>query len=505
MFRVINLIFFAFLNFAFAQNLSCENCHSVEKFDAQNHNFSCESCHKSKISPSDFPQNLAKFGGFSHENIIAHPASPAHYGEFCGSCHAKQISEFEKSNHFTHKNEIKTIFSAFNMDLNLSLQDFLSQNLPNLSEKERVVADFVERKCLKCHAFDNGENSLFSAHGKGCMACHASYAPSAHYGGSDANTSARPHSRTHTLSRADNEVCASCHNKYFIGTDFMGLFPQNTHKDYRTPLQKNGNFPGLRHGVTYANLRPDAHFSAGLVCADCHKMSETKSCEACHETATQNNTSHKFHQNLECATCHSAWGGSFYELNAMLDFSKDYENWQNLIEFDASAKRFNARALRQNTRPAPFSRTLGGERKPGIWHSAFSLERFENVLLVRKNNGKIALARPVFGYNLSIKDENASVAKFGESGERFEVWKPFSPHSVQKIGKSCEACHENPLQSRETHGGISELFAPKFCENPRQKNCAKLLDASPLNEREMQNLKSILYKKTRAKEILNLN
>ena len=276
MFRVINLIFFALLNFAFAQNLSCENCHSVEKFEPKNHNFSCESCHKSKISPSDFPQSLAKFGGFSHENIIAHPASPAHYVEFCGSCHAKQISEFEKSNHFTHKNEIKTIFSAFNMDLNPSLQDFLSQNLPNLSEKERVVADFVERKCLKCHAFDNGESSLFSAHGKGCMSCHASYAPSAQYSGSDANTSARPHSRTHTLSRADNEVCTSCHNKYFIGTDFMGLFPQNTHKDYRTPLQKNGNFPGLRHGVTYANLRPDAHFSAGLVCADCHKMSETK-------------------------------------------------------------------------------------------------------------------------------------------------------------------------------------------------------------------------------------
>ena len=467
---------FAFLCVVFSVflNANCLECHEkIEKFDEKNHDFSCQTCHlkKEDILSTD------------HAKIVAHPASNENMNEFCGECHEKQIKEYKSSNHFTHKNEIKTILTAFNMDLNLTIKDFANSNFRDFGEKESFVFDFMKGKCLTCHT--NSQGSKGAYRGLGCMACHTHYAGDGHYKGTDEFAGSNLHSKTHELKKADSKTCQSCHNKFFVGVDFTGQFPIDGHKDFRTPLDINGNFPSKFHGDFYHQLNPDIHANLGFSCISCHtshkqnssdkfdefftkKQSdfETKSCESCHKIRP--NFAHaNYHDNLSCVACHASWQGSFYELNLIKDESKDEKKWQNLIDFNKNTKKY---------------------------HAVFSLSRFENLLLLNDlNSGKIAISRPIFQYNLihfSKDGKQTSLLK----DKKFEIFAPFSPHTVSKKAKNCELCHENPLQLGKNYGGISEFFTPS--------KESKFLNSTPLNEEQLNRLNSLFYKKTRAKMII---
>ena len=488
-FALFCVIFSVFLN------ADCLECHEkIEKFDAKNHDFSCEKCHLKK-------EDLTST---NHAKIVAHPASNENMSEFCGECHNEHIKSYKNSNHFTHKNEISTILRAFDIDLNLSISDFKNSNLPNLGEKENLVLDFTDRKCLRCHTATQGSKGAY--HGLGCMACHTHYANDGHYKGRDEFASFNLHSKTHELKKADNAVCQSCHNKFFVGADFTGLFSIDGHKDFRTPLDKDGNFIKF-NGDFYHKLSPDIHANLGFSCIYCHtshnanldnkdkfgnffntKTSDfqTKSCQSCHEISP--NFAHaSYHDELSCTACHASWQGNFYELNLVLDFSRDFKKWQNLNQNDEIVQKI----ISQNK--APKMPNLAGNFENGIWHSVFSLMRFENLYLINnQNNAKIDLARPFFQYNIMqiSKDGNLTLP-FKDN--KFEIFTPFSPHTIGKKAKNCELCHENPSQLGKNHGGISELFIPS--------KEAKFLNSKPLNKEQLNRLNSLKYKKIRAKMI----
>lgn len=473
MFR-LKILKFAFLCVVFSVflNANCLECHEkIEKFDEINHNFSCQTCHlkKEDVLSTD------------HAKIVAHPASNENMNEFCGECHEKQIKEYKNSNHFTHKNEIKSILTAFNMDLNLSISDFKSSNFRDLGEKESLVFDFMKEKCLTCHTNSQGSKGAFR--GLGCMACHTHYANDGLYHGKDESVGKNLHSKTHELKKADNKTCQSCHNKFFVGADFMGKFPIDAHKDFRTPLDINGNFPNKFSGDFYHQLSPDIHAKNGLSCISCHTSQgsdldkkdkfddffneksdfKTKSCEDCHEILP--NIAHaSYHENISCVACHASWQGNFYELNLIKDESKNQKKWENLIEFNGGKKNY---------------------------HAIFLLMRFENLYLLNDlNSGKIAIARPIFQYNLIhfSKDGNQTLP-FKE--KKIEVFAPFAPHTIGKKAKNCELCHANPLMLNKTYGGVSELFIPS--------KDAKFINSTPLSKEQLNRLNSPFYKKIRAK------
>ncbi|MBQ7271716.1 MAG: hypothetical protein IJR18_08520 [Campylobacter sp.] len=466
-FALFCVIFSVFLN------ANCTECHEkIEKFDAKNHDFSCQTCHLKK----------ADILSTDHAKIVAHPASNENMSEFCGECHESHIKSYKNSNHFTHKNEISTILKAFDIDKNLTFSDFKNSNLQGSNEKENLVLDFVDRTCLRCHTSTQGSKDAY--HGLGCMACHTHYAGDGHYKGTDEFAGSNLHSKTHELKKADNKVCQSCHNKFFVGTDFTGLFPIDEHNDFRTPLDTNGNFPAKSSGDFYHQLSPDVHANLGFSCISCHtshrqnsidKFSEffakkqsdfeTKSCESCHKIKP--NFAHaSYHDKLSCDACHASWQGSFYELNLIKDESKNQKKWENLIEFSGGKKNY---------------------------HAIFSLMRFENLYLLNDlNSGKIAIARPIFQYNLiQISKDGNQTLPFKKN--KFEVFAPFAPHTIGKKAKNCELCHANPLMLNKTYGGVSELFIPS--------KDAKFINSTPLSKEQLNRLNSPFYKKIRAKSL----
>ena len=324
---------FAFLCVVFSVflNANCLECHEkIEKFDEINHNFSCQTCHlkKEDILSTD------------HAKIVAHPASNENMNEFCGKCHENEIKSYKNSNHFTHKNEINTILKAFDIDKNASILEFANLQKENLDDTQKLAIEIISQKCLSCHTSVQSQNGAFR--GLGCMACHTHYASDGLYQGKDESVGKNLHSKTHELKKADNKTCQSCHNKFFVGADFTGQFPIDAHKDFRTPLDINGNFPNKFSGDFYHQLSPDIHAKNGLSCISCHTSQDsdldkkdkfddffnkksdfkTKSCEDCHKILP--NIAHaSYHENISCVACHASWQGNFYELNLIKDESKN--------------------------------------------------------------------------------------------------------------------------------------------------------------------------------------
>ena len=471
----LNLFKFAFFCVIFSVflNANCTECHEkIEKFDAKNHDFSCQACHLKKADRTST----------DHAKIVAHPASNENMDEFCGECHENEIKSYKNSNHFTHKNEISTILKAFGIDKNASILEIANLQKENLDDTQKLAIEIISQKCLSCHTSVQGQNGAFK--GLGCMACHTHYADNGKYQGKDEFAGTNLHSKTHELKKADNKVCQSCHNKFFVGADFTGQFLIDEHNDFRTPLDINGNFPAKSSGDFYHQLNPDIHANLGFSCISCHtshkqnsndkfdefftkKQSdfEVKTCESCHEIKP--NFAHaNYHDKLSCVACHASWQGSFYELNLIKDESKNQKKWENLIEFNGGKKNY---------------------------HAIFSLMRFENLYLLNDlNSGKIAIARPIFQYNLiQISKDTNQTLPFKKN--KFEVFAPFAPHTIGKKAKNCELCHANPLMLNKTYGGVSELFIPS--------KDAKFINSTPLSKEQLNRLNSPKYKKIRAKSL----
>ena len=115
------------------------------------------------------------------------------------------------------------------------------------------------------------------------------------------------------------------------------------------------------------------------------------------------------------------------------------------------------------------------------------------LLLNNLNSGKIAISRPIFQYNLIHFSKDGNQTSPLEN-KKFEIFAPFSPHTIGKKAKNCELCHDNPLQLGKNYGGISEFFTPS--------KESKFLNSTPLNEEQLNRLNSLFYKKTRAKMII---
>ncbi len=486
MFKII-LSFLVSFNFVFALE-DCKKCHNVEKFEPKNHSFACKKCH---ILPK-------KRDGFTHEDIITHPASSKYMNTFCGSCHQNDIKKFKNSNHFTHKNEINLVFKTFGLDTNYTLQTL--PKVDKITSKKDLIVDLLRRKCLVCHSENTINYDEGMYHGKGCMSCHIKYDSDGTYSGKDLHVKGKkPFAKIHKMGKIQNSNCLSCHNKNFVGTDYLGLFPKDFDKAYKAPLNENGTFKKKIYGANYHTLNSDIHYQKGLTCVDCHKKSSISgekklTCKSCHEVKP--NVAHEsYHEKLSCVSCHASWQMSNYELSLLRDDTKTYEQWKNLTyQEDGYLERFlNYTKKNKNIKPKMYD-YLSGKLKKGIWYSGWRFRRWEHLLLGNDKFGKIQILRPFFQYRISYKDKKGNIIfddLSEESGSKFEAFMPYTPHTVTKNAKSCEACHENQIQFNDfANKGIMELYK------------GKTLKSTLLNKQQLNKLNSKKYKQIRARMIL---
>ena len=496
MFKVVSLFCFLFLNIIFAED--CVTCHKIEKFDEVNHNFSCLECHVK-------PQNRASY---NHDtDIVLHPDSLENVDTFCAKCHQKDINSVKNSLHVKMKNEINLTRKLWGVkNSNVDLQ---SLPLPSshIKEPKDLVDDFLRRKCLKCHIGNQGSGERGMYRGKGCMSCHMEYNEDGKYMGSDLSVKGKkPYAKIHALSKKPPmSTCLSCHNKNFVGTDYMGLFPKDYEKSYRAPITKDGKYPKKIYGNSYHYLKEDIHFQKGLTCIDCHKKDEVMgihangtdvkkaTCKDCHSKIVKNEAHEDYHSNVSCSTCHASWQMSNYELSVFRDDVADYGKWKNLIsQEDAFLEHFLRKAIKSKKEIKPFMPDwVEGKMEKGIWYSGWRFKRWEHILLGNDENGQVKILRPMFQYRISYRDENRTmilndVHKI--KGKKIEAFVPYSPHTITKKAKSCENCHENPLLLKPNINTqtVLDLFQ------------GKVKNGSALSNDQLKKLQSKKYKKIRA-------
>jgi hypothetical protein len=496
MFKIVFIFFLIFLNSLFAQD--CISCHTIEKFDELNHNFSCLECH---VKPQDR-------ASYEHDtDIVLHPDSLENVEIFCSKCHKNDIKSVKNSLHVSMKNEInltRKLWGQKGSDIDL-------QSLPlpksHVSEPKDLVDDFLRRKCLKCHIGSQGSGERGMYRGKGCMSCHMEYSEDGKYKGSDISVKEkRPYAKIHTMSKKPPmSACLSCHNKNFVGTDYLGLFPKDYEKSYRAPITKEGKYPKKIYGNSYHHLSQDIHYQKGLTCVDCHKKNEVMgvhaqksdikkaTCKDCHKQIVKNEAHENYHENVSCSTCHAAWQMSNYELSVFRDDIADYDKWENLMaQEDAYLEKFLKKAIKSKNKPKPYMPDWVSQKmEKGIWYSGWRFKRWEHLLLGNDENGQVKILRPMFQYRISYRDENKTMILndvHSLEGKKIEAFVPYSPHTITKKAKSCESCHENKLL----------LNPPKNTNTVLDLFTGQIQHGSPLSKEQIKKLQSKEYKKIRA-------
>ncbi len=393
----------------------------------------------------------------------------------CIKCHSNKMQRCKTDVHFTLKKAINTTRKTFGIkDSNVTLQT-LPEAPKTIKEPKDLVDDLLRRKCLRCHLTSQTVNPTKNL----CLACH------------------NPHSNQADSYKAkpSQEKCLKCHNGEFIGTDYLGKFPHDYDKSYRSPIDKNGYYPESKDGIDYHFLAEDIHHKKGFTCLTCHNKNNGNNwlkpkCSACHQNLSQSN--HKsYHKRVSCTACHATWMVNSYNLNIFRDDTPNYKQWKRLTkQFDPKLEEFLVNALKAKIPPPPkMTDYLDNREKDGIWYSGWRFKRWENSLLVNSKEGKIELAKPMFQYRLSYRDKNGTMVFDNVSkakGKKMEAFLVKHPHTITKKSKSCEQCHANTILFDKTQINKS-LFQ------------GKLIDATPLKQKQLEKMQSVTYKKERAK------
>lgn len=492
MFKIILSLFFLFFKLS-AQD--CKSCHNVENFELKNHNFSCIECH---VKPVD------RTRGIEHKKIVANPASYKNMEIFCGKCHKENIKNFKNSNHATLKNMINITRKVWGVkDSNCSLMTLPKINNKDIKDVSELVDDFLRRKCLKCHIDNKGSGEKGMYRGKGCMSCHMKYSSDGKYKGKDSKLiGKKSHGIIHKMSKKPPmSACLSCHNKEFVGTDFLGLFPKDYHYSYRGPITKKGTFLNTKYGIDFQHLNIDVHRKKGFKCNSCHGSFQnngkmvTKTCVSCHKNISDIEAHKSYHSKISCTACHSSWMGSHYEMSVFRDDIKDYNKWNKLtMQEDAYLQNFLEKNIGKKNQESPMMPDwVENKKHKGLWYSGWTFRRWENFLLGNADNGKIELLRPLFQYRVSFRDSKGRIIfndlRFNKYNEKMEVFLPVKPHTIIKNAKNCEKCHENknildPYKKTDT---VLDIFT------------GNTMKSKLLNYEQIRKMQSKKYKKVRAK------
>jgi len=401
----------------------------------------------------------------------------------CKLCHKNEVKKCETSNHTTLKNSINITRKVWGIkNSNVTLQT-IPHSPKQITKPADLVDDFLRRKCLKCHLniANSGEKGMKRQ--KDCLACHTKH-----------NDKGKCQ-----IIKIKNDKCLTCHNKQFVGTDYLGLFGKDHHHSFRAPLTKNGKYPTQKYGIDHHHLNKDIHHTLGLGCVDCHNNKNGKSwetgakCIDCHTNLTKQN--HKdYHKNISCSACHSSWNISNYELSVFRDDTANYKKWKNLtLQEDGYLTNFLTKALKSKKTLKPVMPDWVDKKlKNGIWYSGFRYKRWEHFVLGNSNDGTIKILRPLFQYRISYKDKNGTMILDDVSkinGKNIEAWIPYSPHTITKKAKSCEKCHNNKLQNNNlSNNTILDLQKPQH-----------IINGYSLTKKQLKKLSSKKYKKTRAR------
>jgi hypothetical protein len=493
----------------------CGGCHGgIQAMNAE-HDFPCARCH---LRPADRDRTID-----DHRRIVRYPAAPSHVEMFCGECHRREIDQLHHSLHWTLAGMINQTRFLWGAQPDPGVRYSVmagpqSAPLPDspqpIQSPADLVDDLLKHRCFACHIGTPAPQERGRFRGVGCAACHVPFADDGRYRGKDETLQGKPgYPLRHVFSRPISiGQCLHCHNGPRIGADYIGLFQHDFHQSYRTPLG-GGTLPRQIYIMDHHLLQADVHYNKGLLCVDCHDagdvMGKTKTvvgekeavgvrCRSCH-VKDQSIPAHIIPgmEKVHCLGCQAAWGFMDSGPSVMRDDRKDLPRWApwGRRGDGAVAGLFDARGRFVGK---------GDAALPGPWLLGWRFRRWEYLTLGKDDKGRIVSFRPRYQYQVTYVDITGRVVldsvvpMRGDGTGKGWAYMPYYPHTVQKRGRNCEACHGKPLAAGN---GLWEGFGPDLAltkpSPPVYPSMALLTEA----ERQKLLHKSNLYRRWRFKTL----
>jgi Ca2+-binding EF-hand superfamily protein len=249
----------------------------------------------------------------------------------CGECHGKLVKHLALSLHGTTAGHLSdgfyeaglraergAAYAVFPARAGDAQPEFVQLPRPRADAPFDKLAshypDLPRKECLQCHLYSRGRALRGRVgfdgdyRGEGCAACHVSYATDGLSSSADraALHSEPGHPERHQLTGAPLlQSCTSCHyGDASIGLNFRGLaqLPPGAPGGPEIP----GTTRGLLNRQFYlqdpALDPPDVHAERGMICIDCHTLSDVMGDGELHGAMEQQ-------VEISCSDCH----GTFHE------------------------------------------------------------------------------------------------------------------------------------------------------------------------------------------------
>ncbi|MBU2516445.1 MAG: hypothetical protein KKB57_02600 [Proteobacteria bacterium] len=268
----------------------CISCHP--KFQApmppagRAHAIACTRCH--------LGDGQAKEAKPAHKGMVANPSALDQAQRTCGSCHQgwpQKVATSPMASNMGIIAQTRFLWGAqFSRAPEFAVRDaWPLVTLPDPELSGKPVDDFLRRRCLRCHLWGKGADTKGARRSAGCAACHRPY---------DAH-GAPP--QGHGLTKkVPVSQCLTCHGGCGAGAEYTGRTPRDAVVSARF-LAAQRDRPELIQNRAWRPMRPDAHFSAGLGCVDCHPRGEIMGDGRVRQAGLE-------HVGLRCWSCHGQPG-----------------------------------------------------------------------------------------------------------------------------------------------------------------------------------------------------
>ncbi len=432
------------------QKQGCTGCHAMSLDQA--HSFECSVCHNGITTTSD--KTVA------HGDLIKRPAHPNNMIRTCGKCHQQQVENTAHSLHFTLKNKVNLVRSAFGAEEELSgLTEIpITESPTTLLE---LADDLLRRRCLRCHPYFSGDRYPAIVRGSGCASCHLEF-----YEGKLVSHS--------FMKTPGDSQCLQCHYGNWVGSDYYGRYEHDMNDEYRTPYTTRNDY-FRPFGMEFHQLSADIHQQKGLICVDCHAgkqlmaaQNNTIICSDCHdrerlvkrlpmETISSdgdiyslysagdgkyhpipfmNHPAHSNYTDVACQVCHAQWAFNDRGMNLLRSDLEEYDDFSRLTvqgSFEVEKILTNNLDFDLEEMPHTMSDKISGEERSGLWYKGFVTRRWENIIIGRDESGKLQVMRPLLDIRLSWIDEDEVVQFDGIQGDsENNGMKSYTPHTTGK-------------------------------------------------------------------------
>ena len=162
-------------------------------------------------------------------------------------------------------------------------------------------------------------------------------------------------------------------------------------------------------------------------------------------------------ESVECHTCHARWSTGEWGMHVIREENLDLDRWKEWSFSDPTLQNMLWNKNQVNTGMIDWlSARWEGDKiiastVPGIFLNLFAETDWNTMILGKNQRGKYSIMKPRYQYFLTdpnrdddspAKSIQVPVTKDGGPGL---ILLPHTPHTIRKIVRPCESCHDNKI------------------------------------------------------------